>query len=71
MRLQRRRRAVEYENQRQPVLGDQPRRPVEEAGQVRRRAAGRIAQRRPVAQADQRKELVELTVAVDGEPPAA
>ena len=64
-RLARRRHTVEHEHLPQAVLGNQPRRPEEQAGEVRGDAALRVAQRRAVAKANQREELVELAVAVD------
>ena len=56
---------------RSAVVGHETRAAVEQAGEVRRRAPFRIAQRRAVAQPDQREELVELAVAVNRERPAA
>ena len=49
------------------MLGDQPCRPEEQAGKVRGDAALRVAQRRAVAKTNQREELVEFAVAVDGQ----
>ena len=42
---------------------------IEQAGEMRRRAPFRIAQRRAVAKPDQGEKLVELAVAVNGEGP--
>jgi hypothetical protein len=53
------------------VIGHETRAAVEQPGEMRRRAPFRIAQRRAVAQPDQREELVELAVAVNRESPAA
>jgi hypothetical protein len=61
---------VEDEDQPDTVLRDQPRRPEEEAGQVRRDAALRVLERRTVAEADEREKLVQLAVRVYRERPA-
>jgi hypothetical protein len=60
------RRAVENEREFQSVIGDEPRDAIEEAVEVRGDAALRIAQRRAVAEPNEREELVQLRRAVDG-----
>ena len=65
VRLARRRRAVEHEHELERVLGHEPRGPVEEAREMRRRAAFRVLQRRSVAKPDQREKLIQLAVAVN------
>ena len=66
-RLARGRCSVEHEDELQPIIGDEPRCSIEQAGKMRRDAALRVGERRPVAQTDQREELIQLAVAVDGQ----
>ena len=62
-----RRRPVEDEHEPQPVLGDKRRRAKEQAGEMRGDSPVRVPQRRAVAEPDQREELIQLAVAVDGQ----
>ena len=49
------------------MLGDEPRRAKEQAGEMRGDSPVRVPQRRAVAEPDQREELIQLAVAVDGQ----
>ena len=53
------------------MVGDEPRRAIEQPGEMRGDATLGIAKRCPVGKADQREELIELGRPVDGQRPAA
>lgn len=60
--------SIEHEHELRLDIGKQPRRSVEQTRQVRRNAALRVCERRPVRQSNQRQKLIELAMGVHCEP---